>query len=37
VWDEGRRNQRWLKLKVDNMTAGRELDRLMLEGARSVT
>jgi len=36
VFDEGRSDQHWLKLKVDNLTAGRELDRLYLEGARSV-
>lgn len=38
VWveDETRTDQHWLRLKVDNETAARELDRLYLEGARSV-
>ena len=36
MFDEEKKNQRWLKLKVDNVTAGRELDRLFVEGARSV-
>jgi hypothetical protein len=35
VWDETIRDHHWLKLKVDNTTAGAELDRLMLEGAWS--
>ncbi|ORY63930.1 inosine/uridine-preferring nucleoside hydrolase [Pseudomassariella vexata] len=38
VWvnDETRTEQYWLKLKTDNVTAAAELDRLFLEGARSV-
>lgn len=37
VYDEARTNQHWLRLKVDNMTAGQELDRLFKEGARSAS
>lgn len=33
VFDESRSNQKWLKLKVDNVTAGQELDELYLDGA----
>lgn len=38
VWvtDESARNQHWLKLKVDNGTAARVLDGMMLEAAWSV-
>ncbi|RFU30333.1 hypothetical protein B7463_g6011, partial [Scytalidium lignicola] len=38
IWidDESKTDQRLLRLRVDNVTAARELDRLYLEGARSV-
>ncbi|KAF2086024.1 inosine/uridine-preferring nucleoside hydrolase [Saccharata proteae CBS 121410] len=36
VPDKTRKNQHWLELKVENVTAGEELDRLFLDGARSV-
>ncbi|OCL02566.1 inosine/uridine-preferring nucleoside hydrolase [Glonium stellatum] len=35
VHDGSKTNQHWLRLKVDNETAGRELDNLFLEGANS--
>ncbi|KAI1426228.1 inosine/uridine-preferring nucleoside hydrolase [Xylaria sp. FL1777] len=37
VWDQNVRNQFFLRLSVDEETAGAELDRLFLEGALSVT
>ena len=37
VYDQSKTNQHWLRLKVDNVTAGRELDRLFLEGARAAS
>lgn len=36
VFDETRKDQHWLRLKVDNETASMELDKLFLEGALSV-
>ncbi|KAH8809171.1 inosine/uridine-preferring nucleoside hydrolase [Xylogone sp. PMI_703] len=38
IWmeDESKTDQRWLRLKVSNVTAASEVDRLFLEGARSV-
>ncbi|TVY12826.1 hypothetical protein LARI1_G009161 [Lachnellula arida] len=36
IFDQSRTSQKWLQLKVDNVTAGQELDRLFLEGANSV-
>jgi len=36
VWDETRRDQKYLRLKVSNVTAAAEIDRLLLKGARSV-
>jgi hypothetical protein len=35
VYDQTRTNQHWLRLKIHKETAGRELDRLYLQGARS--
>lgn len=37
VYDETRTDQHWLKLKVSNVTAGEELDRLYLEGSQHVS
>jgi hypothetical protein len=37
VFDETIGNQHWLRLKVDNATAGSELDSLLLNGAWSMT
>lgn len=36
VWDKTRRSQKYLRLKVSNATAAAEIDRLLVEGARSV-
>jgi hypothetical protein len=36
VFDQERTGQRWLKLRVDNVTAGKELDDLYLKSANSV-
>ncbi|KAH8602674.1 inosine/uridine-preferring nucleoside hydrolase [Bisporella sp. PMI_857] len=36
VYDKSVKTQHWLKLKVDNVTAGSHLDRLFIEGAWSV-
>lgn len=36
IYDPTKIRQHWLRLKVDNETAGRELDQLFLNGARSV-
>ncbi|RDW73022.1 putative inosine uridine-preferring nucleoside hydrolase protein [Coleophoma cylindrospora] len=35
ILDEGRSDQKWLRIKVDNVTAGKELDRLFLAGANA--
>lgn len=35
VFDAQRRDQKWLKLKVDNISAAAELDQLYLMGAKS--
>lgn len=37
VWDESRTNQHFLRLKVDNVTAAANLDKLYYEGALSAT
>lgn len=36
VFEEGYKKQRWLKLKVDNETAGKMLDELFLSGTESI-
>jgi hypothetical protein len=37
VFDENVKSQHWLRLKVDNLTAGAELDDLFLNGVLSAT
>jgi hypothetical protein len=37
VYDQATTNQHWLRLKVDNVTVGEELDQLFMKGARSVS
>lgn len=37
VYDQAKADQHWLRLKVDNVTAGRELDRMFLRGTRSAS
>jgi hypothetical protein len=37
VYDQTKTSQHWLRLKVDSVTAGQELDRMFLKGAKSVS
>jgi hypothetical protein len=37
VYDQAKTDQHWLRLKVNSVTAGQELDRMFLKGAKSAS